>query len=326
MDTNQTLILADSTSTEELTPHELIKPARGYAAASKAQSTRKAYRLDWQQFEAWCDLQMLSALPAQPETLAYYLTAMAKYGRKVAGIERALAAISQAHKAAGFASPRSSAPVQAVMRGIKRTHGTSQTQKSPVLVQNLRQMVSSLPDNLKGYRDSALLLLGFAGAFRRSELVALNINDLSFDNNGLTVTIRRSKTDQEGAGRKVGIPFGSDKATCPVRAVKAWLEISNINTGAIFIGVNRHGKLTGKRLYGNDVARIVKKCARAAGLDASKFSGHSLRAGLATAAAKAGKSERAIMAQTGHRSVMMVRRYIRDADLFGENAASGIGL
>ena len=304
----------------------LVGPALAYAKAAKSEATQTAYRHDWQAFEAWGQAHGLQTLPAAPETLALYLTDLADNGRKVAGIVRTLASISQAHKAAGYESPRSAAPVQAVMRGIRRKLGIAQTQKAPVLVADLRHMASSLSSTLKGTRDRALLLLGFAGAFRRSEIVGLDVADLSFADDGLTVTLRRSKIDQEGAGRKVGIPYGGDPTTCPVRAVKAWLAAAGAELGPVFVGVNRHGKLTGQRLAGEDVARIVKAVANTVGLDAATFSGHSLRAGLVTSAAKAGKSERSIMAQTGHRSATMVRRYIRDANLFTENAAAGIGL
>jgi integrase len=212
------------------------------------------------------------------------------------------------------------------MQGIRRKLGVAPSQKTPVLVGDLQRMVRALPDSLLGARDRALLLVGFAGGFRRSELVGLDHQDLDFSRDGLTVHLRRSKTDQEGVGRKVGVPFGSDRATCPVRALQAWLDAAAIEDGPVFVGLTRHGKTTGNRLDGRDVARAVKRAALTVGLDASKFAGHSLRAGLATSAAKAGKSERAIMAQTGHRSVMMVRRYIRDADLFSDNAAAGLGL
>lgn len=212
------------------------------------------------------------------------------------------------------------------LQGIRRVHATAQAQKEPVLVEELRAMVKALPDSLRGLRDRALLLVGFAGGFRRSDLVALDRADVKVVHDGMEVVIRRSKTDQEGAGRKIGIPFGSDPATCPVRTLSAWVERAGINEGPLFVGVTRHGKLTGIRLSGIDVARAVKRAGAAAGLEPSKLAGHSLRAGLATAAARAGKSERAIMAQTGHRSVLMVRRYIRDANLFADNAAAGIGL
>lgn len=307
-------------------PVELVASARAYVAASKAERTRKAYRSDWAAFEAWCAAQGLPSLPASPDTLALYLAARADAGAKVSSIARALASISQAHKAAGHTSPRGAAQVQAAMQGIRRTLGVAPEQKAPVLVADLRAMVATLPASLLGNRSRAMLLLGFAGGFRRSELVALDVGDLDFGAEGLTVTLRRSKTDQEGAGRKVGVPYGSDPATCPVRALRAWLGACGRTEGAVFVGLTRHGRLTGERLDGRDVARVVKAAAGAAGLDATRFSGHSLRAGLATSAAKAGKSERAIMAQTGHRSVAMVRRYIRDANLFSENAAAGIGL
>ena len=176
-----------------------------------------------------------------------------------------------------------------------------------------------------GKRDRALLLVGFAGAFRRSELVSLDVSDVTFDPNGLTIRLRRSKTDQEGEGRKVGLPYGSNLATCPVRALQEWLSAGSISEEALFVGINRHGTPQG-RLSACAVALIVKKVVAAAGLNPDLYAGHSLRAGLATSAAMAGVSERSIMAQTGHRSVQMVRRYIRDGSLFRENAAAGIGL
>jgi integrase len=186
-------------------------------------------------------------------------------------------------------------------------------------------MTAALPGSLLGLRDRALLTLGFAGAFRRSELVALDVTDISFTADGLEVALRRSKTDQEAAGRKVGIPYGSLRITCPVRALRAWLDAAVITEGAVFRSVNRWSAL-GDRLSDKAVALVVKRHAATIGLDATKFAGHSQRAGLATSAAKAGKSERAIMNQTGHRSAAMVRRYIRDASLFSDNAAAGIGL
>jgi integrase len=170
------------------------------------------------------------------------------------------------------------------------------------------------------------VLLGFAGAFRRSELVGLDVEDCSFGKDGLTVTLRRSKTDQDGAGRKIGIPYGSNPETCPVRTFQAWIEQAGIAGGPLFRSINRHGQVQPGRLSGIDVARIVKKLAERAGLDAAKYAGHSLRAGHATAAAISGASERSIMNQTGHRSVQMVRRYIRDGSLFRENSAGKLGL
>jgi integrase len=187
-------------------------------------------------------------------------------------------------------------------------------------------MVDASDAGLIGTRDRALILLGFAGAFRRSELVGLDVEDCVFGKDGLTVTLRRSKTDQTGEGRKIGIPYGSNPDTCPVRNVQAWLEIAGATAGPLFRSINRHGQVQAGRLSGIDVARVVKKLAERAGLDAGKYAGHSLRAGHATAAAIAGASERSIMRQTGHRSVQMVRRYIRDGSLFRENSAGKLGL
>ncbi len=192
------------------------------------------------------------------------------------------------------------------------------------MVSELKAMLQALPEGLLGVRDRALLLVGFAGAFRRSELVSLDVADLSFTSDGLEVTLKRSKTDQEGQGRRIGIPFGSSPHTCPVRSLRAWLDGAGIADGPVFRDVSRRGRVGAVRLSDKAVARLVKRAARAAGLDPARFSGHSLRAGLATSAAKAGKTERAIMAQTGHKSEKMVRRYIRDASLFAENAAAGL--
>jgi integrase len=176
-----------------------------------------------------------------------------------------------------------------------------------------------------GTRDRALLLVGFAGAFRPSELVALDMADLQFTGDGLVITLRRSKVDQEGEGRKLGIPYGTNPDTCPVRSLKAWLEAGGIESGPVFCSITRHGKI-GARLSSYAVALVVEQYAGALGLDAATYAGHSLRAGLATSAAIAGASERAIMNQTGHRSAAMVRRYIRDGNLFRENTAARVGL
>ena len=188
------------------------------------------------------------------------------------------------------------------------------------------QLVATLDEDLAGARDRALLLVGFAGAMRRSELVALNFSDLQLTDEGFVIHVRRSKTDQTGKGRKIGIPFGQHAGTCPVRALLAWLEHSGIDRGAIFRKVNRHGQLEGVRLSDRSVAEVVKRACKAAGLKPSKFSGHSLRAGLATSAAMAGVEERSIQDQTGHKSLKVLRTYIREGSLFRNNAARKVGL
>jgi integrase len=187
-------------------------------------------------------------------------------------------------------------------------------------------MVEATDAGVIGARDRALILLGFAGAFRRSELVGLDVADCAFGKDGLTVTLRPSKTDQAGVGRNIGVPYGSNPETCPVRTLQEWMETAAVADGPLFRSINRHGQIRPSRLSGIDVARVVKKLAERAGLDAAKYAGHSLRAGHATAAAIAGASERSIMRQTGHRSVQMVRRYIREGSLFRENSAGKLGL
>jgi len=303
-----------------------LEGARAFASASRAPRTRDAYRVQWRAFAAWCEGHALEALPAEPAAVAAYITNRADAGRKVASIALALAAIGAAHRAAGHPSPTAHPAVSATWQGIRRTLGTAQRRAAPAAVDELRAMLEALPaQGLGAVRDRALLLVGFAGAFRRSELVALDVADLAFRSEGLVVTVRRSKTDQEGAGAEVALANGTNPATCPVRACRAWLEAAGVAEGAVFRSVDRHGHL-GERLDGADVSRLVKRAARRAGLDAARFSGHSLRAGLATTAARAGRTDRSIMAQGRWRSRAMVDRYVRDASLFADNASAGIGL
>jgi integrase len=237
-----------------------------------------------------------------------------------------LNAIAEAHKAIGMESPTHHAMVMNTMKGIRRTLGTAPAQKAPALTEEIRAMLDATDVGTIGARDRALILLGFAGAFRRSELVGLDVADCVFGKDGLTVILLRSKTDQIGTGRKIGIPYGSNPETCPLRVLQSWMELAGITSGPMFRSISRHGRVQPGRLSGVDVARIVKKLALRAGLDAAKYAGHSLRAGHATSAAIAGASERSIMNQTGHRSVQMVRRYIRDGNLFRENSAGKLGL
>jgi integrase len=307
------------------TLEETARQAWDFIRQAKAANTVRAYRSDWQHFEAWCKVHRLAPLPAAQGTVALYLSSLAQ-SHKTSTIQRRVSAISQAHQAAGHESPTRALPVRTLLAGIRRSKGTAPATKAPVLTADVRAMLGTLKDGLLGARDRALLLLGFAGGFRRSELVGLDVSDVDFTADGLVVALRRSKTDQEGEGRKVGIPYGSNPDTCPVRSLEAWLQKSGISEGPLFHSVNRHGQPRSGRLTDKTVARVVKRTAQAAGLDPAKYSGHSLRAGLATAAAIGGASERAIMNQTGHRSLGMVRRYIRDGSLFRENAAASLGL
>jgi len=304
---------------------EIVADARDYLAASRAESTTRLYRTGWAQFSTWCDKHKVTPLPARPETVACYVADLAK-AAKPATIDARLAAISAAHRAAGHDSPTKEEAVLLVRRGVRRTLGTAQRQVHPVTVADLRAMLEGLGTDPGGCRDRALLLLGFAGALRRSELVGLDLADVTEGTDGLAVGIRRSKTDQEGAGRTVGIPYGSKQATCPVRAWRAWLEVSGITDGAAFRPVDRHGHIGATRLSGHAVALVLKRHAARAGLDPCEVSGHSLRAGLATSAAAVGVPERVIAEQTGHKGTAMLRRYIREGSLFRENAASAVGL
>lgn len=301
----------------------LPSQVREYIRASKAENTLRGYQTDWKGFCGWCEGAGLCPLPALPETVASYIAECA--GRlKVGSVQRRLNAITEAHKVVGLEPPTHHAMVANTMKGIRRTKGTAAIQKAPALTDDIRAMVDATDPGMIGLRDRALMLLGFAGAFRRSELVGLDAEDCTFGKDGLTVTLRRSKTDQEGEGRKIGIPYGSNPETCPVRNLQSWLE--HISTGPLFRSINRHGQIQPGRLSAADVARVVKKLADRVGLDSAKYAGHSLRAGHATSAAIAGASERSIMNQTGHRSVQMVRRYIRDGSLFRENSAGKLGL
>jgi len=298
--------------------------AREFVHAAKAPSTVRAYRSDWRDFKTWCAASGLTSMPAAPETVALYLAARADT-LKPATLGRRLAAIAKAHQAAGHDSPASMrhAAVSEVIKGIRRTKGVAQERKAPLLAAQLIHALGAMRSDLVGLRGRALLLVGFAGAFRRSELVALDVADVQAGEDGLTVTLRRSKTDQEGAGRKIGIPRGQSPETCPVRALQAWLTAASITEGALFLSVNRHGQVGG-RLSDKRVANVVKQAVAPLGLDAKNFAGHSLRAGLVTSAAIQGRSDRSIMNQTGHRSVAMVQRYVREASLFRDNAASGL--
>jgi integrase len=267
--------------------------------------------------------------PALPAKLAAYLAALAEgtatgRARMPAGIDLALAAITAAHRAAGFDSPREAVEVRAVRRGIRRELGTAQREATPLLTPELRRALAALPATLLGARDRALLLLGWAGAFRRSALVALDVRDLVVDAEGLAVTLRRDKTDQEGRGRTIAIPFSSSAEVCPGRSVRAWLDAAGVSEGAIFRAVDRHSRVRAARLSDRAVALVVQRAATSIGLDAATFAGHSLRAGFATSAARAGKADRDIMRLTGHRSRAMLDRYVRAAQLWIDNPAAGL--
>jgi site-specific recombinase XerD len=305
----------------------LTAQARTFAAAAKASNTLRAYQSDWNDFRAWCGAHQLPSFPAAPETVALYLTDRATT-LKTSSLARRLTTISRAHQAAGHATPAAMqhAVVSEVWKGIQRKKGTAQEGKKPLLTVDLQQILGKLPDDLQGQRDRALLLTGFAGGFRRSELAALVIDNLEPTSEGIVVRLMRSKTDPEGQGRPVALPYGSDPLTCPVRALRAWLEAASISSGAVFRAVDQFGLVSESALHPDSIGWIVKRAAGRGGLEAMDYAGHSLRAGLATQAAMNGASELAIMKQTGHRSLTTVRKYIREGTLFRDNAATKLGL
>jgi integrase len=282
-----------------------------------AVNTRRAYRFDLQHFEGWG-----GRLPCDPQMVASYLAEHA-HGLAVATLARRLAAITQAHEALGYDSPARSHLVRATMRGIRRRFGARQREAKPLLRDDLFRVIDAMGDRIKDTRDRALLLVGFAGGLRRSEMVALGAADVETVRQGLILHVRRSKADQEGAGRKIGIPFGRTRL-CPVSALEHWRAQSGAAEGAIFRSIDRHGRVAPERLSAEAVSIIVKERLAKAGFDPDGYSGHSLRAGLATSAAQAGVSSWRIRQQTGHASDAMLARYIRDGELFRDNVAGAL--
>jgi site-specific recombinase XerD len=295
--------------------------AAEWAREEKAAATRRAYRSDFRIFDSWCRARSVSALPANPETVAAFLAHDVENGRRPSTLGRRVAAIRYAHKLAGRDAPTDDERVKATMRGIRRSLGTAPRKKAPATAERIISMALAAGDDMKGLRDRALLLIGFAGAFRRSELVALDVEDLEESELGFKVVIRHSKTDQEGAGQTIAIVRGS--VACPVTALKAWLEAGGITTGAVFRSVKKGGAVAG-RLSAQSVADIVKLYAERVGLDPALFAGHSMRSGFITSAAKRGASIFKMMDQSRHRSVETLRGYVRDAEIFKEHAGAGL--
>ena len=301
-----------------------LESVRGYVAESLAPATRRAYRAALRAFSGWCEQRDVVVLPASPEAVSAFLASESDRGLAVATIEQRAAAIRWAHEAQKLDSPTASKLVRATLAGIRRTRGTAPRRKAPATVDRLAAMVSHTDaGSLRGLRDRALLLFGFASAMRRSELVALTVEDLEPTERGLLVTMRRSKTDQEGRGHQRAIVPGRNPELCPVRALRAWLEAAGVESGSVFRSVGRHGYV-GEQLSARTVADVVKASARRAGLDPAEFGGHSLRAGFVTSAAEKGASADRIMDHTGHRSHAMVRVYTRRADVFSGHAGEGL--
>jgi integrase len=302
-----------------------LQHAQSFAAHGYAQNTRQAYASDWRQFTSWCHDHQRRSLPATAETILGYIGALADRV-SVATIDRRLCGIAFYHRQARQPDPTDDPEVAVVLRGLRRKNGTAPAVKAPIATVLLRELVIACGDSYRGKQERAVLLLGFAGAFRRSELVALTVADVTLVPEGMLVRVRRSKTDQEGAGLVKGIPRGTHPETCPVQAVQGWLKASGIRAGLIFRALDARGNRTRRPMPAYQVGRIVQRAVRKHGLDATAYGGHSLRSGLVTAAAQAGVAERVIMQQTGHTDVRSMRRYIREASVLRENAAAQVGL
>lgn len=310
---------------DEMNIEALEAAAKRYARAALSVNTRRAYAADWVDFEYWCKRTSRKSLPATVDSVCLYLTKMAAH-LKTSSLKRRITAIRKAHELSRFPSPTKDERLKTVVRGILRTNGEAQKHASPTLLRHIQKMLEVMPKNKKGIRDRTLLLLGFAGGLRRSELVALDIEDLALSDEGLAVVIRKSKTDQTGRGRTIGIGFGKNEDTCPIHALKNWLEVSGISSGRLFCPIDQWGYQSTTRLTDQSVRLILKESLKRAGISQKGFSGHSLRAGFVTVAAINGASERDIQKTTGHVSLEVLRRYIRDADIFRQSASKKLGL
>ena len=293
------------------------------AAGIRAPRTLAGYASDWKSFTAWCSRAEQVALPAAVETVLQYLTDLLRQGRRVTTATRHASGIAHAHRAAGLLSPCGS-EVRQLLLGAQRLRGEQPQQKTPIGLADLRQMCARLGQDPKGVRNRAVLLVGFATALRRSNLCALDLADVRFEQEGIIVRVRREKQDQLGRGRDIGVPRGH-AGTCPVAALRAWLGIRGDLAGPLFSRL--HGsKPTGQRLHPNRIGAIVKAAVQSIGLDPAGFAGHSLRAGFVTEAGERGAGELLIAAQTGHRSMSVLRLYFRRRNLFKANACAMLGL
>jgi site-specific recombinase XerD len=304
----------------------LVDEAKTYSQAVKAASTRVAYASDMRDFEMFCRSHGASSMPASPQTIVVYVVDLARRC-KIATIRRRLTAISQAHKMRSLDSPTAHQMVHEVVKGIARTLGTAQDAKDALRTADMRAIVERLPNTMRGIRDSALLLIGFAGALRRSELVALRVEDLRFEaQRGVVLIIRRSKTDQEGAGQEIGIPASRAPETCPVAALQLWLERAGISEGPIFRTIEKGSTIGDIAITAHSVAMIVKRVVTGLGYDPKRYGAHSLRAGFATSVIENGASEAAMMRITRHRSVVIARKYVRSGTIWRDNAGYLLGL
>ena len=294
---------------------------------SKANNTLRAYRSDYKDFAAFCAKHGFKSMPTDPKIVSLYLTHLSKTS-KISTLRRRLVSIGVVHKLKGHYLDTKHPVIIENLMGIKRLKGSKQTGKKPILISHLKQIINVINEQdieeIVKLRNKALILIGFGGGFRRTELISIDHEDLEFVNEGVKITLKRSKTDQFGEGMIKGLPYFSNKTYCPVMNLKDWLKISKIKTGPIFKRFAKGSVLTNNRLTDQSVVLIIKDCLKLAGIENNNFSGHSLRSGFATVAAESGADERSIMAMTGHKTSQMVRRYIREANIFKNNALNKI--
>ena len=295
--------------------------------SSKANNTLRAYKSDFKDFGAFCAKHGLNSLPTEPKIVSIYLTYLSK-NTKISTLRRRLVSISMVHKLKGYYLDTKHPIIVENLMGIRRVKGSIQKGKKPLLINHLKILINVINeqkiDDFKKLRDKSIILIGFGGGFRRSELISIDYEDLEFVPEGLKITIRKSKTDQFGEGMIKGLPYFTNENFCPVVNLKKWLEISKIQSGPIFRRFSKGSSLTENRLTDQSVVLLMKKYLNLAGIENKNFAGHSLRSGFATVAANSGADERSIMAMTGHKTTQMVRRYIREANIFKNNALNRI--
>ena len=298
--------------------------------SSKAINTIRAYKSDFKDFGGFCAKHSFKSLPTDPKIVALYLTYLSGKDAKMSTLRRRLVSIGMIHKLKGHYLDTKHPVIIENLMGIKRTKGSIQRGKKPILINHLKAIINVIDElkteEIKKARDKTLILVGFGGGFRRTELVSIDHEDLEFVPEGVKITLRRSKTDQFGEGTIKGLPYFSNEKYCPVVHLKKWIKISNIQQGPIFRRFGKGSSLTTHRLTDQSVVLLIKRYLELAGIENKNYSGHSLRSGFATVSAESGADERSIMAMTGHKTTQMVRRYIKEANIFKNNALNKIKL
>ena len=296
--------------------------------SSKAKNTLRAYKSDFNNFSLFCAQNGFKSFPSQPKIVSLYLTHLSTKDVKISTIKRRLVSIGVIHKLKGHYLDTKHPSIIENISGIKRKKGSIQIGKKPLLINSLKRIINVIDqqkkEELKQFRDRSIILIGFAGGFRRNEIVSLDFEDLDFVEEGLKINLKRSKTDQYGEGSVKGLPYFENSQYCPVISIQKWIKLSKIGSGALFRRFTKGTNLSKNRLTDQTVALLIKKYLELAGIESKNYSGHSLRSGFATSAAESGAEERSIMSMTGHKSTEMVRRYIREANLFKNNALNKI--